>query len=260
MFFRLLRELAWQISRAKFIVILSIAVMFVISYWSVSDIRNESIAAYSAQMSFIDGFVCSQQKPFLTFVIPLTVLVINFLIDSDNSAQIILLRKSRRAAWRVCCFKTTALSALYAVFYFAVSFAVSKVLRLKPLINWNLRSSVYYAANEITNSELPFSEIIITSILYSFLTFVLFSLLFFVLKNLFNSFIVGFIAVVGIGFNEAWFVPIITDYSGMFYENLMSKRQLFVTILLPVLISLMLIIAGLFLCGRKEYLNIETKL
>lgn len=259
MLFNWMRELSHQIRRKYLLVLCSLLIIFTVAYVYTYRWKSHSIIIHQAVMSKIDVIILNEQKPFLTFVIPIIVFVIFRIIDGDETIAMVIKRKSREQAWLVCCFKTILICLLYATVYVAFLLAISNAFRLSTNINWQDSESIYFSANHFTTERFSFWGLTALSFIYIFFTVSLFAMVFQLIRVVTRKSYIGIIVIIVIVFNEAWGLPILGGYSGMYHIHLTEQWNAIRNLGAPALATLILVIIGFSVARRREFLNDSQK-
>ena len=252
MSFKTIAEIPRQVASRFPVILISSAVQTVIVFINTLRWKKHSASLYAAQMSTIDAVLFNCQRAFLSFVLPILILNLSLIFSDDEHIRIAIRRKSRQSIWNISVLKTAVLCICFTLFYTAAALLSAKFSGISVAINWQSVRSVYYSANFTTTDRFTFSELLILSTLYIFLTAFFVSMLFLILKNLLGS-VAGMIATVVFGINEAWFAPILTRFSGLYHIQLTDEFNPLICLGLPTVLSAAAYFIGRKICLRKEF-------
>lgn len=251
MFFKCIKEIFRQIPGKTHVLILTFAIHTAIVFNTSLSWKNHTATLYGAQMSVIDAVLFNCQKRFFTFLLPLLSLMSMIFIPEERYPAI-LRRGGRARIWAIFEIKSALICLGFSAVHILMSILSALWLGIKIPINWESERSVYFSANGFTCDAFGFRGLLALSAADIFLISLMFMLIFDVIRSAISS-AAGVMAVVALGFNEAWFAPVFTRFSGLYHIRLVDGFNALLCLGTPIPICLLLTLAGRVIYLKKEF-------
>lgn len=251
MFIKCVKEFFGQIPGKAHVLAVALAIHTAVVFNTSLSRKNHTARLYGAQMSIIDAVLFNCQKRFFTFLMPLLALLTVIFLPEERYPAVIR-RGSRGKIWAIIGMKSAILCIGFSAAHIFLSLLSAAWLGIKIPINWNSERSVYFSANESTTDDYGFLGLLALSAADILLTSLMFMLIFDIVRALSGP-AAGVAVTVALGFNEAWFAPILTRFSGLYHINLVEGFNAGLCLGMPIFICMILAAAGHVIYRKKEF-------